>query len=122
MREDMAKVIVERPRLGGGASFPRPRWRGDEMENLPRCQGMKRAWAADSKSLNENLAPLRRFLESNVGRPWNKVFSEICQQMNMNSAVQLHIWQHVEQYVCRNAIEIGHKTWCDSRGTRMWAP
>src|SRR5438309_9686382 len=29
------------------------------------------------KWLNENLAPLRRYLESNVGRPWSKVYAEI---------------------------------------------
>ena len=27
------------------------------------------------KVLNENLAPLRRYLEAQVGRPWDKIYS-----------------------------------------------
>ncbi len=56
----------------------------------------------NTKSLNENLAPLVRFLRSSCGRPWNDVYSEIRERISPKSAVQLHIWQHVEQYVQRN--------------------
>jgi hypothetical protein len=104
MRSDMAKVIVERPRTGGGGSFPlRTRPDCDRLppdEWLAR-QGMRRPWLkGHHKHLNENLAPLKRYLQSQVGRPWTKVYSEICQRINRNSAVQLHIWQHLMQYVC----------------------
>jgi hypothetical protein len=58
------------------------------------------------KGLNENLAPLLRYLLSNVGRPWDKVFGEICRRINVNSAVQLHIWQHVRQFVCLDAVRV----------------
>jgi hypothetical protein len=57
-------------------------------------------WNGRCKGLNENLAPLRRFLRSNVGRPWDKVFAEICEHLNFDSAVQLHIWQHIRWEVC----------------------
>ena len=30
------------------------------------------------KIVSVNLNPLRRFLEKNIGQPWNKVYSEIC--------------------------------------------
>jgi hypothetical protein len=40
------------------------------------------------KALNENLAPLRRYLLKQIGRPWNKVFSEICQNLRVDSVVQ----------------------------------
>ena len=76
MREDMARVIVERPRKGGHRSRGSRR---QEYEDLPAHEGMRRPWAVrgDEKELNENLAPLRRYLARQVGRPWSKVYSEI---------------------------------------------
>src|SRR5690606_23777610 len=37
-----------------------------------------------------------------VGRPWDKVFSEICEHINRNSAVQDHVRDHVEDFVATN--------------------
>jgi hypothetical protein len=114
----MAKVIVERPRWGGGAKYPRAVPRSDNrhpMEDLPRRTSARRPWQAEGrgqKFLNENLAPLRRYLRSQVGRPWDKVYSEIRQRINPDSAVQLHIWQHLMEYVCTDPHvvtgEVGH--------------
>lgn len=104
MRKDMAKVIVERPRSNRGYAFPRSvpvEGKRLTLEDLPSRHGIRRVWRNGTrKMLNENLAPLRRFLRTNVGRPWNKVYSEICQQINRDSAVQLHVWQHLMQDVC----------------------
>jgi hypothetical protein len=101
----MAKVIVERPRCGGGVKFPRSSVRSANRmapEDWQCRQSMKRPWelASCKKYLNENLAPLRRFLRSHVGRQWDEVYAEVCQRINRDSAVQLHIWQHLMQYVC----------------------
>ena len=101
MRSDMARVIVERPRRGGGYRYPRAAATGRHgLEALPRREGIRRPWSRDRKWLNENLAPLRRYLRSQVGRPWDKVFAEVCQHMNRDSATQLHIWQHLKEEVC----------------------
>jgi hypothetical protein len=91
MRSDMAKVIVERPRKKGRAwrkpkGFLREQQKLFE-EGLPFREGIKRCWQGHTKYLNEHLGPLRRYLDSQVGRPWNKVFSEICTHINRNSAV-----------------------------------
>ena len=51
------------------------------------------------KWLNENLAPLRRYLLRQVGRPWDKVYGEIRQTIDTRSAVGLHVLQHLEDYV-----------------------
>jgi hypothetical protein len=68
---------------------------------------MRRPWFKHgTKHLNENLAPLRRYLQANVGRPWDKVYSEVCEQINRDSAVQLHVWQHLMQDVCRDPHEV----------------
>jgi hypothetical protein len=116
----MAKVIVERPRLGGGVNFPRACDRGFRRADIadgPRREGMRRPWIYTNmnKGLNEYLAPLRRFLLSNVGRPWNKVFSEISEHLSLDSAVQLHIWQHIQWEVCLKATRRG-KVYFDTRG------
>jgi len=103
MREDMAKVIVERPRIGSWVrSINRGAWRQIDWDEQPSGIGKLRQWR-NRKVLNENLRSLFRFLNSNVGQPWNDIYSEIRERINMNSAVQFHIWQHVQQYVCQHA-------------------
>jgi hypothetical protein len=59
---------------------------------------MKYRWA-DTKSLNENLAPLRRYLARQVGRPWSKVYSEISAKLKATNAVQQHVRDHLKDYV-----------------------
>ena len=49
--------------------------------------------------LNENLAPLRRYLRAQLGRPWNKVFSEICAGIDRRNTVQQHIHQHIRDFI-----------------------
>ncbi len=98
MREDMAKVIVERPRI---PAFKVRKGRDRSIEDLPFREGMRRGHAlhGDRKELNENLAPLRRFLESQVGRPWNKVYAEISAHLRVDSAVQKHVRDHLRDFV-----------------------
>lgn len=75
MREDMAKVIVERPRRRGDAAR---KGRRQDWDQMPSHEGMRRPHilSGDPKELNEHLGPLRRYLERQVGRPWDKVYSE----------------------------------------------
>src|SRR5580704_14540837 len=98
MRDDMARVIVERPRI---KAFNNRRGRGVAWDDMPCHEGMRRARAlrGDRKQLNENLAPLRRYLERQVGRPWNKVYSEIAQHLRADSAVQQHVRDHLRDFV-----------------------
>ena len=103
MRDDMFKVIVERPRLGGSVSIERPVGAFDEdaraHESL-KHRHMQRKW------LNENLNPLRRWLERQVDRPWDKVYSELCAGIDVRSTVQQHIRQHVEDFVAVTVLVI----------------
>jgi hypothetical protein len=103
MRPDMAKVIVERPRYGsrsrGMAKGCRRALQRLADEGPPAREGMKRRHRGGTKSLNEHLGPLRRYLDAQVGRPWDKVFSEICAHIDRASAVQDHVRDHVADYV-----------------------
>jgi hypothetical protein len=95
MRADMFKVVVERPRRGGGDWGARA-FRASE--DVPAKLGMRSGYS-NRKWLNENLAPLRRFLESQAGRSWDSIFSEICRTIDGRSTVKQHIRQHIEDFV-----------------------
>jgi hypothetical protein len=121
MRADMAKVIVERPRRKGWSSSKpkgcRRRLQRCGEDGPPGREGIKTRWQGGTKCLNEHLGPLRRYLDSQVGRPWDRVFSEICAHIDRNSAVQDHVRDHVEDYVVRNVILIDGVP-CDGEGSR----
>jgi hypothetical protein len=48
-----------------------------------------------AENARENLAPLRRFLASRVGRRWDDVYSEVRAAIRADSAAQLHVLQHL---------------------------
>jgi hypothetical protein len=113
MREDMSKVLVEKPRHGsdnGGISSRHARrsikhelriandYEDAHFDQRVSMKGHLHEHRWDEKELNENLNPLRRFLRSNVGRLWDDVYSEIMAGINMNNAVQFHVWQHLIQF------------------------
>jgi len=120
MRNDMSKVIVERPRRGGKTGSHHP-YRlakkfdvfidedgqldvADEFTTGPNRAPMRaRRLGYDHKQLNENLNPLWRYLDSQVGRLWDDVYSEVCEHINPNSTVQQHILVHLFQHVELNA-------------------
>jgi hypothetical protein len=99
MREDMYKVIVERPRRWkdgyAGAARLRNDYSGPTRLRTRAGYGYR--------NLNENLAPLRRYLRAQVGRPWDKVFSEICANIDRRNTVQQHIHQHIRDFISIDA-------------------
>lgn len=115
MRSDMHKVIVERPRRSKdlNARALRLRNRLDGPSHL----GMRIGYGY--RELNENLAPLRRYLRSQVGRPWNKVFGEICSRIDRRNPVQQHIHQHIDQFIVTQVqIRDGRLIECGKFGPR----
>jgi hypothetical protein len=100
MRKDMAKVIVERPRRGSVKWRRKGRARPlEDEDDAPLRVRASAARPEKTKSLNENLAPLRRYLEGQVGRPWNKVYSEISEHLKPANTVQQHVRDHIEDFV-----------------------
>jgi hypothetical protein len=108
MRDDMGKVLVERPRVRAGfvqgkcgKGYLKYVARGLASDDgLPRSEGTKRRYPGHrQKHFNEHLGPLRKFVESNVGRPWDKVYAEICRHVDRGNVVQKHILTHLFQYV-----------------------
>ena len=115
MRKDMSKLITECYRYGGQYKYRNRRHqlrqqlqsaiRNDDYDSVDTggesMRGWVRGWDA-RKEFGENLNPLIRFMLSKVGQRWDDVYSEMSACINRNSAQQLHIWQHAEDYVETN--------------------
>ncbi len=103
VRKDMKKVLVERPRIGGKWDRPRKtgKYKHKFEETAPKQESMRRRHK-DLKMLNENLQPLKRFLQKAAGRKWDAVFSEICENISLSSATQKHIRDHIPDFVFTN--------------------
>jgi hypothetical protein len=103
MRDDMAKVVTERPRRGHGNKSRKTTGRPirsydperdyDEPTRLPVARG--RQYGYDCKEFSDLINPLRRYLRSCIGRPWKKVHSELSTKLDRRSLSGSHIWQHV---------------------------
>jgi hypothetical protein len=108
MRSDMFEVIIERPRVQPNRRGRRKGRKGEALrqQEAPVREPMSRG-RGGNKILNENLAPLRRFLQRRVGRPWNDVHREICALLNVRSAVQKHVLDHVDEMVEVNVVLVG---------------
>jgi hypothetical protein len=117
MRKDMSKVIVERPRRGG--KYVRKGRDVQDPDMLISHEGMRMPYVRNynNKELNENLAPLLRFLQSRVGHLWDHVWSEISENIRASNAVQQHVRDHVVGYVeTKTRLDQDGKVWCcDSR-------
>lgn len=105
MRSDMDKVIVERPRLGSRLPSRKKGYRKHiqsmPVEDLPRREPLLGRWKGRERYLNEHLGPMRRFLRSNVGRPWNNVHRDLCEHVSFDNAVQAHVLSHIYDFVHR---------------------
>jgi hypothetical protein len=101
MRSDMAKVVTEAPRRGH--ANPSRKWgrrlRKDEYElddhGPARASSARRRQYDDPKDFSDVLGPLRRYLRKQVGRPWDKVWSEITQNLDSRSLTGQHIFDHI---------------------------
>lgn len=101
----MKKVVVERPRRG---SRQRNNKFGARLRYVPdhdydeqpkKARGFESYTAGSRKWFTDVLGPLSGFLRKNVGRPWDKVYSELCAGLDKRKTTGLHIFQHLEDMV-----------------------
>jgi len=113
MREDMSKVVIERPRLGHGLPSRKTRLRirrydpDKEYDDLPsRVSGSRSKYirSREIKDFSDLIGPLRRFLRKNVGRPWNLVYSEMKEILDDRTVTGRHVFEHVEWEVETHAL------------------
>lgn len=116
MRADFVKVLGETPR--GGSHLRnrkhRRRYSADEIERICEYQddeGPVRAPHSPGKinygrkSRGISSAPMKRFLRSNLGRPWNQVYSDICQRIDRRSAVGREALDLLDYLVTKHCFE-----------------
>jgi hypothetical protein len=113
MREDMSKVVIERPRSGHSLPGYKTRLRirrydpEKDYEDTPkRVSGSRSKYvrAGETKYFSDFLSPLRRFLRTNVGRPWDKVYSEMRENLDDRKVTGRHVFEHVEMEVETHAL------------------
>jgi hypothetical protein len=80
-------------------------------EDLPQREGIRKPYRRQqiAKDFGENLSPLFRWLDKQVGRPWDKVYSELCTTFDMRKTINQHILQHVNGYVERDTLMEGSR-------------
>lgn len=112
MRKDMGKVVTEAPRYGHKNRSKKTalrirRWDriryydGKDGLDGPRriSSSRTRQYDRDAKDFSDVLSPLKKFLHRQVGRHWDKVYSEMSQALDKRSLTGRHIWLHVWQFV-----------------------
>jgi len=115
VRHDFGKVVIERPRWGSSARNAKVRWFGRivpdpevdggyEYEGPTRIPGSSHAEGflkgkILEKGFTDVLGPIRGYLHRNVGRPWDKIYSELSQALGSGSWPVRHVLtQHVDVY------------------------
>lgn len=112
MRDDLTKVLCEQPRVRSWDHYSNYRNLDkferqyddafDEDDGEPFAgvgsgyrESMKYRYGYDTKSFGEHLSPLYGLVRKNVGRKWDKVYSELKQSFDARSATGNHIFQHL---------------------------
>ena len=115
MRSDLNKQLCERERQGHDRKYRDVRRlrvfdiKDPDGTPVGGKESMKTrhniGW--NRKSFNENLNPLWGAVRKAVGRPWNKFYSELCENFDKRSVINQHILDHLFQYVEVDTIFIG---------------
>lgn len=120
MRNDLNKVLTERPRVGHKDKHKSVRKKykdtfdiNDEDGPLGGIEGMKKPYH-DRKTPSDLWSCLRRWMGKQVGRPWNDVFSECCRDLSESDDMRAHFMAHVR-------IEVDEKLAIHTNG-RLYRP
>ncbi len=115
----MAKVIAERTRLAGRAwdqpkGYRRRLHRYGE-DGPPRREGIRARWQGRTRPADQHVAPLRRYLDRQVGKPWDEVFSEVCARSDRRSQARNRVRSLLADHVATHVILIDGVP-CDGEG------
>ena len=115
----LGAIVIERPRSGMRMSSRKLKGVKKRMRKLTQEaseDGLLSPYLIKvrdkSKCLSDHLGPLRRFLRSHVGQPWNAVYSKLCKQLDTNTMAGQHVLSHVWDYVERHTVIIEGVLYC----------
>lgn len=101
----LSEIVIERPRSGMRISLRKIKGYRQQFDGLTE-EGPLSPYLIKprkkTKYLSDHLGPLRRFLRSQVGQPWDEVYSKLCQRMDSSTMAGQHVLSHVWQYVERH--------------------
>ena len=107
MREDMYKVVINRPRHARRfATKAKLRYLAghDVPSRITGKQIFRYKKKAITKSFSDHVMPLKRYLFSQRGRKWDDVFSEVCARLDTGSTVKMHVHEHIDQFIERKVM------------------
>ncbi|MEZ4472458.1 MAG: hypothetical protein R3F60_17015 [bacterium] len=114
MRDDMDKLLGGRTR--GGTRHRNPEVRTARTQD--RAVAAHEAWdevprrarirpdVPRQEDKRQNLQPLVRFLRSRCGRPWDRVYAELCRGLEFHSAGRLRTFHFLRFLVAQDAADI----------------
>lgn len=109
MRPDLNKLLCEHERYRSDDGYKNYRnlkkfnaKAGEELENLPTRESMKKRYGWNVKEFGENLNPLYGLVRKYVGKKWDDFYSDLCKGFDRRSVINQHILQHLDWYVERN--------------------
>ncbi len=127
MRPDMAKVVTERPRRGHGAKSLKTARRlsrdeittalhdDDDFGPAKAPVARRRQFGYDCKEFSDLLGPIKGYLRKQIGRPWNKVWSELSATLDKRSNAGSHIFDHIRQEIEIDPIVYGKRAYTKGR-------
>jgi hypothetical protein len=102
----LSEIVIERPRHGMRMSLKKMTGHQKQLQKITveaSEDGLLQPYVIKprnkSKYLSDHLGPLRRFLRSRQGQPWNQVYSELCQRLDHNTMIGQHVLDHIKDYV-----------------------
>jgi hypothetical protein len=104
----LGEIVIERPRVGMRISAKKVTGYKKALFKLTQEaleDGLLSPYLLKSryrsKGFSDNLSPLKRWLRSQLGQPWDIIYSALCQKIETRTLAGqhfiFHLWQIVEQ-------------------------
>lgn len=100
------EILIERPRGGWKVSAKKLTGYRKNLDKITKEASedgllspyLLKTWKR-SKYFDDHLAPLRRWLHSQVGQPWDDVYSQICDRLDGSTVTGRHVLSHLWHFV-----------------------
>ena len=106
MRPDFNKLLVERERPRSWMKFGYTRKNKNlnaatDQLGIGGREGMRKRHkiSGDYKNFNENLNPLKSWVHSQLGKKWDKSYSDLRKTFDARGVINAHILEHLFDYV-----------------------
>ncbi|GEM_PF-862854 len=105
----LGEIVIERPRGGMRISAKKLTGYKKELQKITEEaseDGLLSPYLIKirkrTKHFSDHLGPLRRWLYSKIGQPWDAVYKELCQQIETKTLIGQHLLVHVWQFLERD--------------------